>query len=322
MANGRLVWELLGAAVGAGLASGREIASFFAESGPWSWVGIALSTAVMALLLPASMDERWRGRWPDRLWRLLQTLLLIVTGGAMLAAAGEVAALTLPVQGAYWLGLAGTFLLGWWLAFRTDDGLAWVSRTLLAGMALLLLFGLEGPPMRAVQLEARSPAESLLRAVAYGGFNAAIMRPVAETSGAGGSSGKTPRWLACAGFGFLIALGNAVLLRNPALLAEPMPFVKLAGQLGRGGYLLSASCLYLAVLSTLTACLRALGRRALPAGGLLAAALMGFTGVVGAAYPALGGFSAVMMALMRLCHGGSNFRNSARKAFHSPRDML
>lgn len=322
MGNGRIVWELLGAAVGAGLASGREIASFFTESGPWSWAGIVLSTAVMALLLPARMDEHWRGRWPDRLWLLLQTLLLIATGGAMLAGAGEVAALTLPVQGAYWLGLAGTLLLGWWLAFRTCGGLACVSRALLAGMALLLLFSLTRPPMRAVQLEMRSPTESLLRAMAYGGFNAALMRPVAEASGAGGSSGRMPRWLACAGFGGLLALGNAVLMRNSALLAEPMPFVKLAAQLGRGGYLLSAICLYLAVLSTLTACLRSLGRGVLPAGGLLLAALMGFTGVVGAAYPVLGGLCTVMMALMRLCHGASNFRNSARKAFHSPRDML
>lgn len=322
MENGRLVWELLGAAVGAGLASGREIASFFSESGPWSWAGIALSAAVMALLLPARMKEEWRGCWPDRLWRLLQTLLVIATGGAMLAGAGEVAALTLPVHGAYWLGLAGTLLLGWWLAFRTDGGLAWVSRVLLAGMGALLLFGLMLPPMQAVQLETRSPAEELLRALAYGGFNAALMRPVAEVRGAGGHSGRVPRALACAGFGMLLALGNAVLMRHGALLAEPMPFVRLAAQLGRGGYLLSAGCLYLAVLSTLTACLRSLGRGVLAAGGLLLAALMGFTGVVGAAYPVLGGLCTVMMALMRLCHGASNFRNSARKAFHSPRDML
>ena len=322
MKGRRLVWELLGAAVGAGLASGREIAAFFTESGRWSWAGIVLATALLAVLLPSRLPDGWRGRWPDLLWRLQLTLLLIVTGGAMLAGAGEVAALILPVHGAYWLGLCGTLGLGWFLAHCTRSGLAWVSRLLLAGMCVLLAAGFFLPPMRAVHLTQRAPLEALLRGLAYGGFNAALMCPVMAASGPEEPSCRSARWAACLGFGLLLAAGNAVLLRHGALLTEPLPFVKLASGLGGAGYLLCASCLYLAVLSTLTACLRALGRGLLPVGGLLLAAMLGFSGVIDAAYPVLGVLCTAVLAIMRIGSAASNFRNSARKAFHSPRDML
>ncbi|MBR3763152.1 MAG: hypothetical protein IKK57_01200, partial [Clostridia bacterium] len=67
----RLSWELLGAAVGAGLASGREIASFFGQYGMAGVAGAGLSVIVMYLLADASLPLSWLGRWPERLWRAL-----------------------------------------------------------------------------------------------------------------------------------------------------------------------------------------------------------------------------------------------------------
>ena len=52
------------------------------------------------------------------MWTALFTGLMAATGGAMLAGAGEVAALLLPVRGAYWLGAAATLGLAWMLAGR------------------------------------------------------------------------------------------------------------------------------------------------------------------------------------------------------------
>ena len=124
-------WELFGAAVGAGLASGREIASFFGRYGAWGYAGIVVSAAVMALLAGARLPSAWRGRWPERLWRTLQSLLLLVTGGAMLAGAGELAA-ALPGRWARPSAMAVTLLTAWLLAYRTQCGLAWVSRVLMA----------------------------------------------------------------------------------------------------------------------------------------------------------------------------------------------
>ena len=92
-----LAWELVGAVVGAGMASGREIASFFTQYGGWGMVGILLSVGVLVWLSDVRHPAPWHGRWPERLWQLLQTLLLIATGGAMLSGSGEVAALTLSL---------------------------------------------------------------------------------------------------------------------------------------------------------------------------------------------------------------------------------
>ncbi|MBQ7848329.1 MAG: hypothetical protein IJ343_01220 [Clostridia bacterium] len=321
MKNGRIVWELLGAGIGAGLASGREIASFFSVYGGWSWAGIAAAAAVMMLLLPAGEPVRWRGRWPGGMWRGLRALLLLTTGGAMAAGAGELTALLLPVRGAYWLGLAGMLAGAWLLAHRMRSGLAWISALMLAAMAVVLLAGMQSPPMRAVVLTRRHPAEAILKGMTYGGFNAALMHPILEGAVLDARSRRRPAIAACTAFGLLLAGGNAVLMQHPALIAEPMPFVKLTAAYGRMGYVLSALSLLLAILSTLTACIRALGQRMLPVGVMVLTAMLGFGGVVDAAYPAVGAVCVLMLGAMRT-RSASNFRNCARKAFLSQRDMV
>lgn len=42
--------ELCGAMIGAGFATGREVAAFFSRFGLWSWLGIAAGTGTIALL--------------------------------------------------------------------------------------------------------------------------------------------------------------------------------------------------------------------------------------------------------------------------------
>ncbi|MGN0763091.1 MAG: hypothetical protein ACI4MK_06870, partial [Aristaeellaceae bacterium] len=87
----------VGAVVGAGFASGREIDSFFSRYGAWSWLGVAAAAAVAGGIAlgvmrrpgQGGMPEGWRGRWPGRLWQGMFGALLLFTGGAMLAGAGE-----------------------------------------------------------------------------------------------------------------------------------------------------------------------------------------------------------------------------------------
>lgn len=298
MRRNMLPWELLGAVVGAGLASGREIASFFGPYGAWGYAGAALAAGTLYLLGGAGMPLSWHNRWPEKLWWVLNSLLLTATGGAMLAGAGEVAALNIPMHGAYWLGMAATLLLAYLLAQRTIAGLAWVSRVMLAVLLILLLTGLTLPPMRAAALASADVPAALARGVAYGGFNAALMRPVMEGAGnAGQKSKRRSLLMACVMAGGLLMAGQAVLMRHPALLGEAMPFVRLMAQLGRAGYVLGAAALYLAILSTLTVCIRSLGGGVLPLAGIILTALLGFSGVVDLAYPLLGGACAVMLAL-------------------------
>lgn len=311
-----LTWELVGAVVGAGLASGREIASFFSRYGGWSIAGIILAVVTMLLLSDASLPKQWEGRWQGRLWSILLSLLLIATGGAMLSGAGNVFALTLPVNGAYWFGVAGTMVFAWILAHRTAYGLAWISRILLAVLALMITLGLFLPPMEAVHLLDTSVLEALVRGITYGGFNAALQTPIMACAGERPATArKRAAYYAGGIIFFLLMLGNAVLLRHPALLSEEMPFVRLLEEFGQFGYTLGALCLYLAILSTLTACLRGLGRGLLPVASVVAVSLLGFTGVVEMAYPLLGGGCFLMLV-------AAKFTNSSRKTFHSRRNML
>jgi len=205
--------------------------------------------------------------------------------------------LTIPVHGAYWLGMAATLLLAYLLAQRTIAGLAWVSRMMLAVLLILLLTGLTLPPMRAAALASADVPAALARGVAYGGFNAALMRPVMEGATDAGQKSRRSLLMACVMTGGLLMAGQAVLMRHPALLDDAMPFVRLMAQLGRAGYVLGAAALYLAILSTLTVCIRSLSGGVLPLAGIILTALLGFSGVVDLAYPLLGGACAVMLTL-------------------------
>ncbi len=267
-------WELLGAVVGAGLASGREVASFFVQYGMWGFAGVASAVGTLYLL----SDSKPRGP----LWRMLLSLLLIATGGAMLSGAGHIAALTLPVRGASLIGGALTLALALFLSRRTATGLMWGSRGMMAAMLVLILAGMTLPPMRAVRVEAVPPWEGLLRGVTYGGFNAALMLPLMPRAR------RRDVGTACILIALLLGLGCAVLLRHPALIGETMPYVQLASRFGKWGYALSAGCMYLAVLSTLMACLRGV-QGIWPVLAMAGVSLLGFDGAVDTLYPLLGG---------------------------------
>ena len=311
-----LTWELVGAIVGAGLASGREIASFFARYGRWGYAGIILSVGVLICLADTKIPDVWRGKWMERGWSLLLTLLLVVTGGAMLSGAGEIAALTIPIRGAYLLGVFATLALSWLLANQTVSGLAWVSRILLVILAVLIVSGLTLPPIKAVSIEEISVPEALIRGLTYGGFNAALQAPIMVTA-VRSTNAERKRAACLAGMLilFLLTLGNAVILRHSATISEPMPFLKIMAGYGKSGYYLCSVSLYLAILSTLTACMRGIDGKILPAASILLVSMFGFTGVVEVAYPILGGGCFLMLLAAKMM-------NSLTASFHSSKDML
>lgn len=304
-----LTWELLGAAVGAGLASGREIVSFFGRYGMWGFAGIAVSAAVMALLAGADVPASWRGRLPEKLWRGVVALLLLTTGGTMLAGAGEMAGG--GVRGM--LGMAATLMLALWMARRTRWGLAWVSGALMAGMTLMILLVMTQPGSGTAAPPEPFLPGGLLRAAAYGGFNAAILHPLMAAR----QGRQRSLTAACMMIAALLTAGLAALMRQPHAMEAPMPFAQMARGMGRGAALLANAMLYLAILSTLTACLRSLPSR-WAAAGVAAAATMGFAGAVEAAYPLLGGACGGMQLAMR----AANFMNSRRNTFHSRAGVL
>lgn len=307
-----LTWELIGAVIGAGFASGQEIAVFFAQYGVWGYAGIFAAVGTILLLACAELPQSWRGRWPEQLWHGLLNMLTIAVGGAMLSAAGEVAARLLPVKGAALLGSLATLALAWFLACRSQAGLSLVSRLLLGVMAVLLCTGFAVQPMRGVMVT-DAGAGMLTHAMAYGGFNAALQWPL---TGMLGSQGKRRSVIAASLILLaLLMLGNGLLLRHPALIGAELPFLQMLRPLGRAGYALCVLSLYLAALSSLTACIRAQRGRSIPVAVMAAVSLLGFSGVIDAVYPVLGGACALMLLLAKIT-------NCLSRAFLSRRSML
>lgn len=310
---GRAAAELCGAVIGAGFASGQEIAAFFARFGAWSWPGVAAAAGVMGwfglgvMRQPgaAGMPLAWRGSWLEWLWRGMFVALLTATGGVMLAAGGEVAALLLPFHGARAMGV-GLILLGaWYLAEKDTPLLALVSRGLILCLLGMVVTGLFLPAQESVTLRETGGWEGIFYGLCYGGFNAALAAPVMAMTGQRFTPDEQRR--CAAGFtamlAVLLACGNAVLLRHGGLAGEQLPFVMLLKPLGHFGYGLAGAALFLAALTTLVACMRGLSslmRSRLPYAALLLLSLGGVEGIVGVAYPVLGAGCFLLLTAARL----------------------
>lgn len=315
----RAAAEICGAVIGAGFASGREIDSFFTRFGAWGWLGVAAATLVLGFAVwgvmrrpgIAGMPRKWQGHWQGWLWQGAFTALMIATGGAMLAGAGEIAALMAPVHGAYGLGMAVTLLLGCLLAGRELSVLPVVSKGLLICLAFVAAAGILLPAQEAVAVRPGDSSGGLpagvLHGVCYGGFNAALAVPViALTASKLDANAKKQCVMTVTGvLGVLLALGNLTLTRHAAIQGESLPFVRLMAALGKAGYWLGGVSLYLAVLTTLTASLRGLAvllpdRRRWRVGACAAIAVTaatGFEDIVAVIYPLLGGGCFILLVL-------------------------
>lgn len=298
---------LCGAMIGAGFATGREVAAFFSQFGSWSWLGIGAGTGLIAGLggaLAAGCARRGADSlaacFPGALgWisRGAFLLLLFTTGGAMTAGAAEVAELTLPLHGACWLGGAGTLALCWLLARRQAAAMPLLSGALLTVLVALIALCWLLPGGESFSLAAPSAVppwlEACLRGLCWGGFNLAFAAPLVCRRQ---DCPRAPA-LAAAILALLLALGNGLLLRHPALWNHPLPMAALFSSLGKTGFVLGSAALYLAILTTLIAVFQGL-LALLPAGmawrdgaalaGVAGIATVSFQGIVGVGYPLLG----------------------------------
>lgn len=221
----------------------------------------------------------------------------------MLSAGGELIALVLPLQGAQWLGLALTLTLAFVLAMSELRSMAGVSgaMTFLILVSYLLLLALPDPASHGIPIRGSgSLVQGVVFALGYSGLNIAIaLGVICECA----DSSRRMAYRTAVLFGLamtaLMFMGNYLLLQHGELQGEPLPMVRLLRSLGRAGYALGASVLYLAVLTTLTAILRSLfqlfsgmrnavTRRVLPLVAPVLLALIGFREIVGSVYPYIG----------------------------------
>ena len=305
----------LGAVVGAGFASGQEILQFFSRYGAVSWVGIALSCGVMTGFAAILMN-RAQAFQAGSLFELCQNalgkggragqwafqMLYAVTGGAMLAAAGEIFALIWPWQYGYWIGVLYTLALVLYCVGGSIRPVEAAGVLMLPALLMILILafslpqGQEGALMETVPLP-----KAFSQAIAYGALNITLAAAVLMETGRELNCRCRCRavvWLGVS-LAALLCLGNGALLRHPEAHHQALPFVQLLRPFGRLGYYLGAAGLYLAVLTTLLAAARGmtgLVRESfpkIPAAAITGAAMLllslgGFSGLVEKAYPILG----------------------------------
>ncbi len=334
MRYGQVAMALVGAVIGAGFASGREVMRFFAQYGAWSYAGVALAAVGMAALSlrimrlaaecgsadglgAASFGKLCRcllGPAGGMASTALFFALLVMTGAAMLSGAGELAAIVLPIGPAYGLGYCGMLLLALWVAWRGLGGLAFCG-SLLVPLCCCLYAPLIWLPVAdpGIALPPVAPAwQALPIALSYAALNVALSAGLLCESGCALRRGDQGRsvLLGAGCMGILLLLANVALLRGDAdLRTAALPMVALASRMGKVGFYLSAGTLSMAMLTTLATALRSLfmqlpsrwsaaQRWAAAATACALLGLLGFSSLVGVVYPALGWCAALLIVAL------------------------
>ncbi|MEG0638443.1 MAG: hypothetical protein RR824_00280 [Clostridia bacterium] len=267
----------VGAVIGAGFASGREIYTFFTRYGIHSWWLILLAAGFMAFLCALCLREasstcmlRWCALYQQKpktvavAARACATVLTAMIGGAMISASGHMVALLWNCEWAYPIGAVGTLFLAWIMGFGSVKPLTLVSGVLTSLMLLLLLLLIAREPVPTVVSMQVSPSFGTLawaaaRAIGYASMNLTLSISVVC------KCAKRTQRSACRMavlFGMLLVVllfvSNYLYLKHPELDDAAFPIVKLLSAFGQAGFVLSVALLYLAVLATLIAILNTL----------------------------------------------------------------
>ena len=299
---------MTGAVIGAGFASGREIAVFFSRYGAHGWWLAGLAVALMVWLCVVCEAEAirtgsmcWCGlfaeeaKWIRTGARLVVSMLLCIMGGSMIAASGHLVALMWASPWAYSLGAVGTMAAAWFLGFGSMKPLSILSGVLTALLlGAMLLARQAGSAAIVPPLSVNAGIREAVRAAAYAAMNLTLaMGVVCRCAHTGGKMGIVV-------FGVLMAvltgMAHAILSTHPEWMDEAFPLVRMLGGLGRGGFWLSTVLLYLSILTSLAAVLYALRcafepfawGSGLSLGLPLLISLIGFEGIVDHVYAPAG----------------------------------
>ncbi len=322
----RSALAIVAAIVGAGFASGREVMTFFSEMGAASWLGVGVAcalvggiTAMLAQLGARTEAKSFPGLFGALMGQACEDamhmshgLLMTILASVMLAAGGELGALTLPVGGARYIGMGFTLACGLWAA---RGGM--LARLGGAVFPLILAFfaalAADGRPVdasvyaqRAYEIQASAPLALLLGAV-YAALNLSLAGGVVLLNRA--EPKKVGLYTALLLAALLIPANAALLRHREELQFVAMPSVILAARWGTAGFYLCALCMELAVVSTMAASIASLRAQlaGIRSGGWALAgiltlsalfALSGFDFLVRSLYPLLGWLCA--MALLAL----------------------
>ncbi len=262
------VMACVGAVIGAGFASGREVVAFFTQYGQYAQWLILLSALVMTGLCFLCMRAARQNECPEGWYSLLNgsrmpffcsMALMVLTAGAMIAAGGQVAALLWNHPQAYIVGVWGTIAAAMLMSHGSLKPLGLIS----AALSMLLLCALMSACVRPGQPLVRIAKPSNIgwaaaKAVGYAGMNMMLAIGVVCRS-----AGRTPKpgvtsalfgWI----IGMLLMISQYVYASHPEVQASAFPMIMLLSGFGRTGYVTGAVILYLAMMTTLVSVLYAL----------------------------------------------------------------
>lgn len=290
-AEWRSALSVMAAISGVGLASGRELVLFFAQTKGAAWAGVLAACVLFGILTAFAVSMigscRWRGGL-ENACEVLRLLLAALVAAFMLTRLGEVGALTLPLRHGYLFGAAFGLLialivsragLGWPLGLLITLGLA----------AFYCAAALDGRP---AQINLRGATEftladslpaALLLACGYAALNACaagwgLMNTRQGTVRAAALGAKAAALMAA-----VLVPGCAALLRGgDMVLIQRMPWVVLSARWGLAGFWLCAGISALCSTATLSAALGVLtARLCAPHRALAACMLVGALALFG-----------------------------------------
>lgn len=270
-AEWRAALSAMAAVSGIGLASGRALTLFFAQTKDAAWPGVLTACALFGILTGFIASGRTVSVRPakglEAFVEALRLLLAALASAFLLSKIGEMGALTLPVRHGYLFGAAFGLLaalaLGW-LNVNAPLGLL----TTLGLTAFYAANALDARPVRVhlrgettFMLAGSAPA-ALALATAYAALNACAAGWGLRTV----KPGTVRPWalgLRCALLMALVLVpGMAALSRGgDALLIQPMPWVVLSARWGIGGFWLCAGLTALCAMASLSAALGTLTAR-------------------------------------------------------------
>lgn len=274
---------LLAATAGTAVTPGREIALFFSQMGGTSWLAVAIASAgfggMCALFCELARRTVGRtvtgvlvrsvGMGVGRLAAVIHGLLVVCIAVMMFVRCGHMAALVLPVQNAFWMGVIGALLAALWLNFLRLKKLAALSAVALTTMGIYLAaLWLDGREIVYVRNYEVFPAleGSVWAAIAFGLLHAALNACAAAGTVVwiAKESISTRRLGICCGAGMaiLLSLANGAILRGgKRLLNQAVPLALLATRWGKCGFYLSSAMEAIGSILTLAAMVRSFVRR-------------------------------------------------------------
>lgn len=304
MRSSRAVLCILGAFIGAGFASGREVMQFFTRYGSLSVPFILLTGCLITWVIWRALCGGSATAETPLPGRIVLLLLYLAVGGGMTAAAGELWALTIPLRYARGMGLLLSLAGCLAASGRPEKAMTALGYLLLPALMLALMLCMRVPTPGETPVRVPAPGDVLRGAAgcfSYAGTNGMLALGILEKAGHGCSRRKNCRCAVWAGGAVtvLLLLYDRALMPHTAEVGDaPLPLVLLLRAYGTEGYYLSAVVLYLAVITTLIAVLRALRNgmaRLFPRFGTAitgittaAVSLCGFERIVATVYPTLG----------------------------------